>query len=193
MKPKHLNSTHISKVFKKQPLTLPGISVAATLFLLLLASTQAKPKPSPTTTPTAAWKMEFQLLQQQVRLLGPDYPAYEKLQRETLRKEALIQNSDKTPADIILRRTSALLTHLKKRGADLQQEEKDLNKLASADRPSLTEADQLDLFTKVAELRRTIAFKNPLLDFDDLIFLKHIKMVLVDRHMIYQYLGFNQV
>ncbi|MDX1286246.1 MAG: hypothetical protein R3182_14600, partial [Draconibacterium sp.] len=40
-------------------------------------------------------------------------------------------------------------------------------------------------------LRREIAFSNPLLDFEEIIFLKHNKMRRGDRHMVDQYEGFN--
>jgi hypothetical protein len=47
------------------------------------------------------------------------------------------------------------------------------------------------LFTEFCELRREIAFNNPLLDFEKIIFLKHNKMRRGERHMVDQYEGFN--
>lgn len=138
-----------------------------------------------------AWLMEFSLLKEQIKLLNTDYAAYDKLKRETLHEQALILKTDKNPVYVILRRTSALLSHLKQRGVALRNEEISLNELASKNNDTLSELEQKDLFNRAAELRRTIAFKNPLLDFKQIVFLKHNKMPRGEQHMIDQYLGFN--
>jgi hypothetical protein len=114
-----------------------------------------------------------------------------RLERETLRPEALILDSDQSPVDIVYRRTLALLNHLQSQpGApDLSAEATALAAL----RPPAGEgvAQQREHFARLAALRRKIAFKNPLLDFDRIVFLKHDKMVRGERHMIDQYFGFN--
>lgn len=102
-----------------------------------------------------------------------------RLEKEAFRREALILDTDKTPDEVVRRRTAALLNHLKAlpNAPDLRQEEAEL-------------ASATD-FGKLTALRRQIAFKNPLLDFERIIFLKHNKQVRGDRHMIDQYFGFN--
>jgi len=52
-----------------------------------------------------------------------------------------------------------------------------------------TEQEQRALFNKIAAARRRVAFKNPLLDFDGIVFIKHNKSM--RGHMVDQYLGFN--
>ncbi len=121
-----------------------------------------------------------------------------RLQRETLRKEALILDSDHTPVDIVWRRTTALLADIKamKNAPDLSSEATALETLRpemenirkQKDAPEIL---QIALFEKITALRRRVAFKNPLLDFSDIIFLKHNKQSRGDIHMIDQYLGFN--
>jgi hypothetical protein len=162
-----------------------------TLIFLWISIAQANAGPSATTHFEDAWHMEFELLKEQIRFLNPDYVAYEKLKREALHKEALILKSDKTPVDVILRRTGALLRHLMQKGVELHSEEVAFNALLSTHKASLNKHEQFEKFKQVAELRRKIAFKNPLLDFDQIIFLKHNKMARGERHMIDQYLGFN--
>ncbi len=119
-----------------------------------------------------------------------------RLQKEVLRPEALVLPGDLTPVHIVWRRTHALLKHL---GAlphppPLGSETSALASLrpAVAALPGdATEAEQRELFNAITKLRRQIAFKNPLLDFDSILFLKHNKQVRGEIHMVDQYLGFN--
>jgi hypothetical protein len=114
-----------------------------------------------------------------------------RLEKETLRRDALILDSDKSPVDIVYRRTLALLNHLKAQtnALNFAMEAAALESL----RPVADEsaAQQRAHFAKLAAVRRQIAFKNPLLDFDRIVFLKHDKQVRGARHMIDQYFGFN--
>lgn len=114
-----------------------------------------------------------------------------RLEREVLRKDALILAGDRTPPGIMLRRATALLRHLEAQpGApDLRAEAASLAALRS-EHPA-TEAEQRDLFMRIATVRRRIAFKNPLLDFDRIVFLKHDKQARGERHMVDQYFGFT--
>lgn len=108
-----------------------------------------------------------------------------RLEKEALRKDALILDTDHTPLDVVRRRTAALLDHLRSmpNAPDLQQEAAELALLAG---DSSREA-----FDRIVALRRRIAFKNPLLDFDRIVFLKHNKQVRGARHMVDQYYGFT--
>ncbi|MCX6901422.1 MAG: hypothetical protein NT105_22310 [Verrucomicrobia bacterium] len=118
-----------------------------------------------------------------------------RLEKEALRPEALFFTADATPADVIWRRTNALLDHLQRlpnapllvaEAAELTALRKQVTAVRSA-----AESQQREVFDKIAKIRRRVAFKNPLLDFDSIVFLKHNKEARGDIHMVDQYLGFN--
>lgn len=104
----------------------------------------------------------------------------ERLAKETLRPEALILPTDRTPCDVVWRRTAALLNHLKTT-VDLAVEAKELEAL----KPDGTKEN----FEKIVALRRRIALKNPLLNFDQIVFVTHNRSKV--SHMCDQYFGFN--
>ena len=121
-----------------------------------------------------------------------------RLRREACRAEALISDQDRTPAEIVWRRTWALAQHLQtgNPSADLRAATAALESL----RPELEELRQKPaafpeaeraLFDRITVLRRKIVFANPLLDFNAIVFLKHNKQARGYRHMVDQYLGFN--
>ena len=131
---------------------------------------------------------DFETISNSITLYHPQsWEEYEKIKAEALRKDALILESDRTPVDVILRRTEALMDHL-----DCRTERSELKKLKEKNHPDLTADEQLALFSDIAQLRRRVAFSNPLLDFDSLIFLKHDLIVRGESHMVDQYLGMNQ-
>ena len=139
---------------------------------------------------------EFADLQRQIA--GCQHWDLARLRNETLRPEALIGPADRTPVAIVLRRTQALLADLSRmpNGSRLEPEASALRGLAAEiktmeNRDSSTEADQRGLFNRLVAVRRRIAFKNPCLDFDSVLFLKHNKQARGCRHMVDQYLGFN--
>mgnify|MGYP000162136988 CR=1 FL=1 len=125
---------------------------------------------------------------------------FERVAAETLRPEALIQLSDQDPVDVVLRRTAALLADVKRmlasgagQGADplrgLAAEEAELDRLKAESQkiaPSNTSA-RLALFREICGVRRKIAFKNPLLDFNEILFLKRHRSIY--SHMCDQYYG----
>jgi len=117
------------------------------------------------------------------------YP--ERLIEEAFRRDALIMDSDRDPLDVILRRTQALASHLTgMTGApDLSSEQKALEALHKSARKLRSEEKRSALFDKVVQLRRRIAFKNPLLDFDDIVFLTHHRQARGAIHMVDQYEG----
>jgi hypothetical protein len=122
-----------------------------------------------------------------------------RLQREALRPEALILDTDRSPLDVVWRRTHALLADLQ-RGSpapDLTGEAAALEAMHAAVMalPAPKPADEIrqrELFQSMVALRRRIVFKNPLLDFERIVFLKHNPQQRGERHMVDQYLGFNQ-
>lgn len=116
----------------------------------------------------------------------------ERLGRETLHKAALIADTDRDPVDVVLRRTQSLLQDLQAMAnpPDLDSEAAELARLADQVRNGAPEDPaRRDLFTQVCALRRSIAFANPLLDFDAILFLKHNRARF--EHMVDQYYGFH--
>ncbi|MBM3859083.1 MAG: hypothetical protein FJ395_05470 [Verrucomicrobia bacterium] len=132
----------------------------------------------------SGWADEFALLENEIKQSAKWNQ--QRLAKEALRPDALILPTDRTPGDIAWRRTAALLRHLKtmERAPDLSAEQQELDALKSA-------TASREGFDKILALRRRIAFKNPLLDFDKIVFLKHNKQVRGDRHMVDQYFGFT--
>ena len=109
---------------------------------------------------------------------------------QTLRPEALILPGDRDPTDVVLRRTAALLADVKGRGigdlADAEEHLAALEKAAATIDPTHAEARYL-LYADACRLRRQIAFRNPLLDFNQLLFTKHHRAIY--PHMCDQYYG----
>jgi len=133
------------------------------------------------------WELQCQTLQYDLRNTGQ----FTRAAPEVFRPESLIHESDRDPADIVLRRTAALVANLKKTSAapSLAGLEKDLAELQAAndavDRKN-PEA-RFVLFADACRLRREIALKNPLLDFDQVLFIKRHRSLF--NHMCDQYYG----
>ncbi len=110
---------------------------------------------------------------------------------QTFRKEALIQSTDRDPLDIVLRRTRSLLDDLKNspKAPDFSLLETRLDTLTvAAQRLDLREAaGRRELFARGLRLRRQIAFSNPLLDFQELVFIKRHRSLF--DHMCDQFYG----
>ena len=133
---------------------------------------------------------DFEMIQRNIALYHPSHwTEFDIVSSQALRRESLILTTDRTPVDVILRRTQSLLDHI---GAVNMQTE--LNALVTKNTPTLSEKIQRNLFLEIAKLRRKIAFSNPLLHFDSMLFLKHNPMASGrgTRHMVDQYLGVNQ-
>ena len=115
---------------------------------------------------------------------------FRRFARETFRQESLIAEGDRDPADVVLRRTAALVGELKRTAAAaLPPMEKELAALqAAAARIPPADADaRYALFAQACRLRRQIALRNPLLDFDRILFLKRHRSQY--DHMCDQYYG----
>ncbi len=117
----------------------------------------------------------------------------EAIRAQTLRPDALVAKSDRDPLDVVLRRTAALLRDLQAitDAPDLSKEAAELKALAAsrARTPVENAGERWGLFVRACKLRRRIAFKNPLLDFDRIVFLTHHRSTY--SHMCDQYFGFN--
>ena len=110
---------------------------------------------------------------------------------ETHRIEASILDTDRDPLDIVLRRTAALLAHVRGlAGApDLSAAKQELAGLqAEAEKTGIEDGEaRFALYEKVCRVRRKVALSNPLLDFDKILFIKHHRSIY--NHMCDQYYG----
>ena len=116
---------------------------------------------------------------------------FDNIAKETFRAEALILAADRDPLDVVLRRTTALLEDLKRTSATpkLAPLEKRLAELRQAGFATAVTnaAARRALFDDTCKLRRQIAFSNPLLNFDELLFLKRHRAIY--QHMCDQFYG----
>jgi len=142
--------------------------------------------------------VRFEELERQYRILEYDLKqraAFDKVAKEAFRPEATILPSDRDPADVVSRRTAALLGDLKKAGVspELAACEQQLAKLqkAIADTPVGDAQARQGLFAEVCKLRRQIAFANPLLNFDQILFIKRHRAAY--DHMCDQFYGMANV
>ena len=136
---------------------------------------------------------EFKALQTEVDYFTSEAPGRERLTRESLRPEALTP-AGSDPCTLVIARTAALLKALQAMpgGPGLKAEQQELQMLAKGSRPScLALKEQQALFVNICDLRKRIAFKNPLLRFDKLLFLKRHPQMRGDGHMVDQFFGFN--
>jgi len=110
---------------------------------------------------------------------------------QTQQPESLILPADRDPVDVVLRRTAALLADLKTMpgGPDLTALGKELDALRAAGEQVQVAnlQDRLALFEKVCAVRRKIALSNPLLGFDQILFIKRHRALY--NHMCDQYYG----
>ncbi|MBM4033810.1 MAG: hypothetical protein FJ291_18795 [Planctomycetes bacterium] len=151
------------------------------------------------------WESQFATLKADIANRGH----FTRVAAEAVRKDALILESDRDPADVVLRRTAALLAHLKSmpggtglrpvgvtggtpvppQSPDLAALERQLGELQAANRaidPKDSEARRA-LFDDASRLRRQIAFRNPLVAFNELLFIKRHRAIY--DHMCDQYYG----
>jgi len=119
-----------------------------------------------------------QLTNVYVELQRRDWYHRPAVRRQALRGAALILDSDRDPTDVVLRRTQSLLDELRVTyrdtavGLDAHNARlRQLAQVASTISPRLRDARHL-LFFEVCRLRRCIAFSNPLLEFDNVLFVK---------------------
>jgi hypothetical protein len=113
------------------------------------------------------------------------------------KQEALLFPADRDPADIVIRRTRALYDDLVNNlNAGISEMEGELTTLEYAGRntPVSAEKKRKELYLKACSLRRKIAFANPLLDFDRLVFVTHKRNPRTESggdHMAGQYYGIH--
>ena len=114
---------------------------------------------------------------------------------QTYHPAALIEEHDRDPLDVVLRRTEVLLQHLQAQdGVDTDALNDMASVLAKLKRSNETirsfqKSKRKELYYEACALRRSIAFQNPLLDFDQILFLKRHRASF--NHMCDQYYGVN--
>ncbi len=133
------------------------------------------------------WLEQYEMLELDLA----NRPHFEKVAAQTFRQAALVLPEDRDPADIVLRRTAALLADLKRTAAasSLSALEKELGELqaASANIDPAARHARYVLYADACRLRRQIAWKNPLLAFDQILFIKRHRALY--NHMCDQYYG----
>ena len=118
---------------------------------------------------------------------------------QVLDKNALPDPADRDEADAVLRRVGALLEHLKPlpHCPNLNKLEARLADLkAKAERLEVKTPARDELLVEACKLRRQVAFSNPLLDFDKILFMKRHFCPEPEKqgnHMCDQYFGFNAI
>ncbi|MCX6923268.1 MAG: hypothetical protein NT154_08680 [Verrucomicrobia bacterium] len=121
-------------------------------------------------------------------------PHFQHIAKETYRPESLIQEADRDPLDVILRRTASLLADLqhKPNAPDLAETARSLESLtAAASQVAIDHTEERRaLFDRACHLRRQIAFANPLVAFDQLLFIKRHRAIC--DHCCDQYYGITQ-
>jgi len=119
---------------------------------------------------------------------------FAKVASQAFDRQALILPEDRDPADVVLRRTAALLARLKAmpRRPDFSAVEKELARLraAAAETDVKNVEARYALYAAACKLRRRIAFANPLLGFKRILFVKRHNPG-GPFHMCDQYYGCN--
>ena len=135
------------------------------------------------------WRNQYVQLQEQLQRRDAIY----KLSPQTFRPDSLVLPEDRDPADIVIRRTAALLGDLQSMpGAHgLSAYQKTLSELQARNKNAAIENSQARyaLYADACRLRREVAFSNPLLDFDKLLFVTHHRSIAPNSHMCDQYYG----
>jgi len=115
------------------------------------------------------WERQYHELAGGIRNRGRGGPLPKVLDRHTL-----IPQADRSPLDIVIRRTGALLEYLKTlpKAPDLKDFQHRLSDIKSEIKGKRSaDGPAKELYVEACKLRRELVFANPLLDFDEMIFL----------------------
>lgn len=134
------------------------------------------------------WKNQYDDLSKQLGNLK----WFDRVASQTFHKDSLILASDKKPSDVVLRRTRALLKDLSSNISPAMHREFESELRELGERclnPDATVGSEHDrkLFNEICQLRRYVAFANPLLDFDRILFIKN--RLPLFQHCCHQYYG----
>jgi len=120
---------------------------------------------------------------------------FDQYRDQTFHPSASILQADRDPLDVILRRTRTLLEDIQAMpdapGLGAQKRQLDALETNAAEVDVADSAKRFELFKQVHVLRRRIAFANPLLNFDKLLFIKRERARF--NHMCDQYYGVHAV
>ena len=135
----------------------------------------------------AEWQREYQTL----ALDLTNRARFEKLTPQAFHPAALLDVKDRDPLEVVLRRTDVLLADLRRKAdtenlRSLAESLADLRREADAT-PLESGTGRRGLFEAACSLRRRVAFSNPLLDFQELLFVKRHRALM--DHMCDQYYG----
>ncbi|MBQ2621316.1 MAG: discoidin domain-containing protein [Thermoguttaceae bacterium] len=147
-------------------------------------TTCAKVNPADVPGANAELVKEYNLLINELN----DRQKYAAIANQIYDPQAGILPSDKTPLDVVYRRTAAALERLEK--LDAQAAEpfvSQLKALNPADAAFSSVVERFDCFEKIAQLRRRILFSDPDLTFDKLLFVKKHRATY--SHLCDQYYG----
>ena len=163
-------------------------------FLVIGTSVVAKPNSAPRAAAhdgSAEAEIQYDVLAADLR----NRKRFESFEDQTFHPAASIHQSDRDPLDVILRRTRTLLDDLRSmpEAPPLNAEAKQLAALEAraAKVEASHSAERREMFDQVHALRRRIAFANPLLNFDKLLFIKRDRARF--NHMCDQYYGVHAV
>ena len=154
------------------------------------AAVQAKPSGSAELI-ESAWKSEHDSI---ASLIG-QAAYWKRVAPGAFRPEALITESDRDPLDVVLRRVQALLADMIRRypTRDWKSARERLDALAlrCKEVPIGDASARTAVYKEVCRIRREIAFGNPLLDFNQILFVKRNHGH--GCHMCDQYFGHNSL
>jgi len=142
-----------------------------------------------------AWKEDFDSIQNEIENARAPQALAKRAATEShvLDKQSLIWDSDRDPLDVALRRTEALLNDLslKPKAPDLRGYVKRFNDIklraAATGLRKSAAAQRQSLYLETRALGRKLAFDNPLLDFNEIIFISGN----IGTGGFWQHMGFN--
>lgn len=121
------------------------------------------------------WEDQYRRIEKQIK----DGAKNQAPEAQMLDRNALILPADHDPLDVVIRRTKALLLHLRTtlRPGTLDELERQLaavvRRCDTRTAPTMGGAkDTMNLYLEIRDIARRAAFSNPLLDFDDILFVE---------------------
>ncbi|MBI9015925.1 MAG: hypothetical protein JEZ07_01560 [Phycisphaerae bacterium] len=136
---------------------------------------------------------QYRTFQQDIK----DIRRFDSFKDETFNSASLVFANDRDPLDIIVRRSRSLLDDIIKMDniqniSDIANQLKELE-LQARGIDVKDVQKRREIFGRAFMLRRKIAFSNPLLDFDKLLFIKRHRPLPEPDHMCDQFYGRNAV
>ncbi|MBT8036350.1 MAG: PD40 domain-containing protein [Verrucomicrobiae bacterium] len=163
-------------------------SIPALIFISVIHVAYAEPQP---VGHDLEAKAQYEVLAQDIQ----NAARIQQFKQETYHESALIHDHDRDPVDVILRRTQLLLKDISgmPSAPNMAPHSKSLDRLTQqASQTAVSDPQKrYQIFQQAHTLRRTIAFSNPLLNFDKILFIKRQRAKF--DHMCDQYYGTHAV